>query len=287
MGTLSISFHGTRGSTPCDSIDMSRYGGNTSCVSIDLPGHDPLLLDLGTGLRYFGLAQPTNRPFSGTCLLSHFHWDHIQGLPFFTPLLKEQSVLEVFAPRPETGLSVAETMAETIRPPLFPVPLDSMPGRVVFHDLDEGAFMIPSGEPEVAPIEVLMRHIPHVGVMGGYRIGFEGRSVAYLSDHQQPPEDSFSISDGAMELCERADVLIHDAQYTPGEFAQRSDWGHCTVEYAVWVAIAAKVKTLVLFHHDPTHDDDLIDVLATSAAACAKTSGLEVVAARDGLVLNL
>jgi phosphoribosyl 1,2-cyclic phosphodiesterase len=287
MGQINITFHGTRGSTPCDSPDMSRYGGNTSCVSLDLPGHDPLLFDLGTGLRYFGLAQPTNRPFYGTCLLSHFHWDHIQGLPFFTPLLKEQSVLEVYAPRPDTGLSVAETMAETIRPPLFPVPLDTLPGRIIFHDLDEGSFTIPSGQPGMAPVEIVMRHIPHVGIMGGYRVTHDGRSVAYLSDHQQPLDEAFSVDEGALALCEGVDVLIHDAQYTPGEFAERNDWGHCTVEYAVWVAMTAKVKTLVLFHHDPTHNDDLIDVLATSAAACGRTAGLEVVAARDGLVLNL
>jgi phosphoribosyl 1,2-cyclic phosphodiesterase len=125
---MTLTFHGVRGSTPCHGREIARYGGNTSCVSIAVPGHDPLLCDLGTGLRYFGLTCDPEAPFSGTCLLSHLHWDHVQGLPFFTPLLRDGAQLTIYSPHPEHGGTVAEVMAETIKPPLFPVTLDQLAG---------------------------------------------------------------------------------------------------------------------------------------------------------------
>jgi len=289
---LSVAFHGVRGSTACHGADTARYGGNTSCVSLSAPGNDPLLFDLGTGLRYFGLSQPANTPFRGNCLLSHYHWDHVQGLPFFTPLLRADSELDIFGPAPEDGRSVAEVMNETIRPPWFPVTLDDLPGTVRFHDVghlaagDPGFVLAPRDE-SADGFEVMVREAPHSGRSAGFRVTWAGRTVTYLSDHQQPIDGPFEITEGVRELCASADVLIHDAQYTAAEFALREDWGHCTVEFAVWVAITTGVKTLVLFHHDPTHSDDLIDVLTTQAAACGRASGLEVVSAHEGLMLRV
>lgn len=287
--TLGVTFHGVRGSTPCHGPDTVRYGGNTSCVSLTVPGHDPLLFDLGTGLRYFGNSVPSGRPFRGTCLLSHYHWDHVQGLPFFTPLLRPGSHLDVYGPV-SGDVSAADAMNDAIRPPRFPVTLDQLPGTVAFHDVDrlapgDDGFVIESAEAGVPPIEVLAREVPHTDRTAGYRVTWNGRTVTYLSDHQQPVDGSFTVSDGALQLCEGADVLIHDAQFTTAEFSRRADWGHSTVEYAVWVAATTSVKTLVLFHHDPMHHDDLIDVLAANAAACAGPAGVEVVAAHEGLVL--
>jgi phosphoribosyl 1,2-cyclic phosphodiesterase len=250
-------------------------------VSVRVPGHDPILLDLGTGLRYFGMTCPVDEPFRGTCLLSHMHWDHIQGLPFFTPLLRPGAELDVYAPAPGNGDTVAEVMSRSITPPLFPVGLDVLPGVTRFHDIDDSEFSIGDD------VQVMSRLIPHVGRTCGYRLTWNGVSIAYLSDHQQPSDGSFSATPNALELCRDADLLIHDAQYTPQEFSERSDWGHCMVDYAVWLAATSGVRTLALFHHDPGHHDDLIDVLAESAAACGRSQGLEVIAAREGLAIDL
>lgn len=286
---MRVRFFGVRGSTPCHGEEVARYGGNTSCVALDVPGHDPVLFDLGTGLRYFGLTLPVDRPFVGRCLLTHPHWDHVQGIPFFAPLLRAGARLDVFGPQPDHGaVSLTDAMAESIRPPMFPVSLDQLPGEVAFHELGRETVRWDATDGvESAPIEVMARPVPHVGATNGYRLQWRGRTVTYVSDHQQPHDGSFSVTDEAMELCRGADVLIHDAQYTTAEFDRKRTWGHCTVEYAVWIAAEAGVRTLVLFHHDPAHDDDLVDVLASSAAACGRRHGVEVIAAREGLELTL
>lgn len=274
---MTITFHGVRGSTPCNDPSIARYGGNTSCVSVAAPGQEPLLFDLGTGLRYFGQQQSNDRPFRGSCLLTHLHWDHIQGLPFFVPLLREGAKLEVYAP-PHDGESVMEVFDRTFTPPLFPVGIADLPGEICCHDIGNQEFTI-------GDFDVVSRLVPHVGLTCGYRVTLGGRTVTYLSDHQQPHDGSFSASPAAIELCRDADVLIHDAQYTAAEFARKSTWGHSMIEYAVWMAANAGVAKLVLFHHDPSHDDDMIDVLTASAAACGRQSGVEVVAAHEGMSL--
>ena len=275
-----MTFHGVRGSTPCHGQAIVGYGGNTSSVSVDVPDHDPILFDLGTGLRYFGQSCPPEQSFRGTCLLSHLHWDHIQGLPFFAPLLREGSVMKIVAPRQEPPITAAEMFAGAIGPPLFPVHLVSLPGTLEFQEVTDETLTI--GE-----IEVMSRLIPHVGNTCGYRVTYRGVSVAYLSDHQMPSDGSFEVTAGALELCRDADLVIHDAQYTPDEFAQKRDWGHCTVEYAVWVAGEAGAKQLALFHHDPTHDDAMIDRMAAAAVECGRSIGVSVFAAREGQTVTL
>lgn len=279
---VSVTFHGVRGSTPCHGPEIMKYGGNTSCVSVDIPGADPILFDLGTGLRYFGATQPADRPFDGTCLLSHLHWDHIQGVPFFAPLLRDGSRIAVYAPRQDDGKSVADVFAETIRPPLFPVELGMLPGDIRFHDVLDDEFALGVDE----SIRVVSRQIPHVGPTVGYRVEWNGVSVVYVSDHQMPVDGSMSATESALELCDDADLLIHDAQYTPDEFAKKRDWGHCTVDYAVWLAAESGAKRLALFHHDPSHDDDRLDELATDAVELGALSGVEVVCSREGQTVS-
>jgi phosphoribosyl 1,2-cyclic phosphodiesterase len=277
---MQVTFHGVRGSTPCHGDDIARYGGNTSCVSVDAPGQQPLFFDLGTGARYFGKTVMVDGPFHGVCLLSHLHWDHTQGLPFFPPLHHPDSTLDVYAPAQEDGRTVTEVFAETIRPPLFPVTVDQLPGTVRFHDTSDGEFRI-------GDMRVMSRMVPHIGPTLGFRVEWRGRSVAYLSDHQQPYDGSYGLSDGARELVEGVDLLIHDAQYTPHEFVKKATWGHCTVEYAVWLAQECGVRTLALFHHDPSRTDDALDELHRCAAGVGRLGGVEVVAAREGLTLRI
>ncbi|MCU1398307.1 MAG: hypothetical protein JWN62_1416 [Acidimicrobiales bacterium] len=281
---VEVTFHGVRGSTPCHGDEVARYGGNTSCVSLRVPGHDPVLFDMGTGVRYFGLRQPMDGTFRGHALISHLHWDHTQGLPFFTPILCAGSTLDVYGPAQDDGRSVGDVMHETVRPPLFPIPLDEFPGQIKFHDVSDTDFTIvsDSGSPDV---HVMARLIPHVGPTCGYRVSWNGRSIAYMSDHQMPYDGSMRAAPGALELADGADVLIHDAQYTPNEFAHKRTWGHCTVEYAVWLAAEAGVKQLALFHHDPTRCDDAIDLITKAARIMGERKGVEVVAASEGLTL--
>ncbi len=269
-----------RGSTPCNGDEVRRYGGNTSCVSVEAPGEDPIVFDLGTGLRYFGNGQPQDGTFSGTCLLSHLHWDHTQGLPFFVPILRQGASLRIFGPRQEDGSSVREAMNRFMAPPHFPVALDQLPGRIDFTDVADDEF-------DVGGFRVMSRLIPHVGNTLGFRVTWRGASVAYLSDHQQPYDGSFGATPGAFDLVRGADLVIHDAQYTPSEFAQKSTWGHCTVEYAVWLAQTAGARRLALFHHDPTRHDEAVDSLLCGARESAGSSGLEVFAASEGLTVEV
>jgi ribonuclease BN (tRNA processing enzyme) len=167
-----------------------------------------------------------------------------------------------------------------MKPPYFPVHFADLGGDITFFDVTDEVLAI-------GHHKVTVRPVPHVGPTVGYRVeGASGRSVAYVSDHQAPV-GSDDIADSVLELADHVDVLIHDAQYTPEEFEKKSGWGHCTVSYAVRVALTAGVKKLVLFHHDPAHDDDTLDALLAGARDEAEGSDLEVVAAYEGLVLDV
>jgi phosphoribosyl 1,2-cyclic phosphodiesterase len=266
-----------RGSTPCHGAEIARYGGNTSCVSIDAPGQRPILLDLGTGSRYFGVGWPADQPFDGACLLTHLHWDHIQGLPFFTPVLRPGNRLVVHAPVQEDGAPIGEVIERMLCPPLFPVRLDAFPADITFEAHGDESFAIDD-------VRVESRLVPHVGNTLGFRIEFGGASIAYISDHQQPGIDRYEATDNAKALCAGVDVLIHDAQYTREEFDRKSNWGHCTIEYAAWLASECDAGMLVMYHHDPLHDDDTIDRLV-GVARSAVADGICVIGAREGLTL--
>jgi len=281
---MRVTFHGVRGSTPCHGSEILGYGGNTSCVSIDVPGAEPILLDLGTGLRYFGSSVATDRPFRGSCLVSHLHWDHIQGLPFFTPLLTDGAHVKMYAPRQDVG-SVAGIFADTIKPPLFPIDLMMLPGTIDFCEVGDDEFVIDGGP--AGPISVMSRSIPHIGHTLGYRVEWNGSAVAYLSDHQMPSDGSFSAGEGALELCRDVDLLIHDAQYTQAEFENKRDWGHCTLEYALWIAAHSGARQLALFHHDPSHHDDVLDELFAVAAVAGAEQDVTVFGAREGVTVVL
>jgi phosphoribosyl 1,2-cyclic phosphodiesterase len=276
---LRVTFHGVRGSTPCDRPGVARYGGNTSCVVVEAPGEPDLLFDIGTGARSRGLVlDAEGRPFRGACLVSHLHWDHIQGLPFFSPLRHPDSELTLYAPHQGDGPDPAAVLAASIRPPLFPIGLEQFDAQVRIEAappvLTLGGFRVRS-----APV-------PHCGPTNGYRVEWRGRSVAYVSDHQQPA-NPLTVADSVAELCQGVDLLIHDAQYTPGEFRQKQEWGHCTVEYAVWLAAHVGARRLALYHHDPDRDDDQLDRLTAQAAACGRSMSVDVFAAAEGQTVVL
>jgi ribonuclease BN (tRNA processing enzyme) len=277
---LNVSFYGTRGSTPCPSDENRRYGGNTSCVALESPGHDPIVLDLGTGLRFFGETQADDGSFQGAALVTHLHWDHVQGLPFFTPILRPGARLDIYGP-PQAGSTLSEAFHRFICPPFFPVTVEQLYGQMTFHDAGDTDLVLDGAKVRVRPV-------PHVGANNGYRVEMGGASIAYLSDHQMPQDGSHAVSEDVLELCDGVDVLIHDAQYTPEEFPAKAHWGHCTIDYALFVAREAGAKCLVMFHHDPARTDDQLDVLLDQVRdKAAATAVSEVLAAYEGLTISL
>ena len=277
---LNVSFYGTRGSTPCPCADNRRYGGNTSCVALESPGHEPIILDLGTGLRFFGETLPPDGSFRGSALVTHLHWDHVQGLPFFTPILRPGARLDIYGPAPG-GSTLSDAFHQFISPPFFPVTVEELYGQMTFHDAADDDLVLDGAK-------VRIRSVPHVGDNNGYRVEIGGASVAYLSDHQMPHDGSHAVTDDVLELCDGVDLLIHDAQYTPAEFVEKCHWGHCTVDYAVFVAREAGAKRLALFHHDPARSDDQLDALLAAARELPEAAALaEVLAAHEGLTVSL
>ncbi len=279
---LNVTFYGVRGSTPCPCEENRRYGGNTSCVALESPGSPPIVLDLGTGLRYWGQTLAADGSFRGAALVTHLHWDHVQGLPFFVPADRVGAELDIYGPPQADGLSLEDAFGEFMRPPYFPVRFSDLRGAYRFHDVSDV-------DVAVHDAKVRVRTVPHVGGTNGYRVDMAGVTVAYLSDHQQPMDGSMDIAGGVMDLAEGVDLLIHDAQYTPAEFEEKRHWGHCSVDYAVHVAMAAEVRTLCLFHHDPAHGDDAVDEMLARARDLVAQKGapLEVLAAAEGLTINL
>jgi phosphoribosyl 1,2-cyclic phosphodiesterase len=276
---VQITFYGVRGSTPSPCEDNRRYGGNTSTVVLERPGADPIVLDLGTGLRVWAATQPLDGSFRATALVTHIHWDHVQGLPFFAPIDRVGASLDVYAPEQTEG-PLDEVFGDFMRPPYFPVHYTELRGDIRFHGVSDTDF-------EIGSAKVKVRPVPHVGPTVGYRVDWEGVSVAYVSDHQSPP-DGDTVAESVLELCDGVDLLIHDAQYTDEEFAAKSHWGHCTVGYSVHVAKEAGARRLALFHHDPSHGDAFVDGLEADARRLAAGSGVDdVFAAREGLRLTL
>jgi ribonuclease BN (tRNA processing enzyme) len=270
---VEVAFHGVRGSCACHGRGTLRYGGNTSSVSLRAAGAPPLLVDLGTGVRYALDGGDEPRAHVGACLLTHLHWDHTQGLPFLSALRHPGTVLDVYAPRPEEGVSLAEAFAAKIRPPQFPIHLREFPGSLHFHEVGDDDF-------ETHGWRVSSRLVPHRGPTLGFRVQRAGTSVSYMSDHAQPAGD-FSLSRGARQLAQGTDLLIHDAQFTPAEWAEKVDWGHSTIEYAMWVAETTSTRRLALFHHDPGRSDDDLDAILGRLAVVARTRGFEVFAAAE------
>ena len=253
--------------------------------ALEREGQPPIVFDLGTGLRNYGsvlMAEGRADGFQAAMLLSHLHWDHVQGLPFFVPLHIPGNVVDVYGPRQQDG-PLGEVFEGMMRPPYFPIRPDQLEGAVLFHDAGDDDF-------PVHDAKVRSRWIRHVGPTLGYRVDWHGVTVPYLSDHGQGcgvgQSDDF-IPDEVLELCDGVDLLIHDAQHTPTEFEMKRHWGRCTIDYAVHVANQSGARKLAMFHHDPSHGDDEVDELLRDAQdASARLNGAEVVAAAEGMVLR-
>jgi phosphoribosyl 1,2-cyclic phosphodiesterase len=280
-GGIRVLFNGVRGSTPCAGPAYSHYGGHSSCVALEADGANPIIFDLGTGLRPYGATQ--TEEFHGSVLLSHLHWDHVQGLPFFTPLHREGATLDVYGPRQTNG-PLGEVFSQLMCPPFFPITPAQLGADVRFHDTGDDDF-------PVGTAKIRSRWVRHVGPTLGYRVDWNGVSVAYIPDHGPgccPDDPDDYVPHEILELCDGVDVLIHDAQHTKSEWEPKRHWGHCTIDYAIHVARESGARRLVLFHHDPVHGDDAMETIEACAQDAAAHAGVpEVTAAFEGMVVEL
>jgi phosphoribosyl 1,2-cyclic phosphodiesterase len=279
---MRLTFCGVRGSTPSPGISFVRYGGQTSCIAISRGDERPvLLLDGGTGIT---AVTPLlhGHPFEGTILLSHLHWDHTHGLPFFAGGGVKGSKVRVLLP--EQGGDAAEAvLARCFSPPHFPIVPSQLGPGWSFESLTEGHHQLEG-------FTVFAREIPHKGGRAfGYRVEQDDCAIAYLPDHS--PTSSGPGREGlgerheaAMALAAGADVLVHDAQHLASQFPDVAYLGHSSVEYALALAEEAGANTLALFHHAPTRTDDEIDAIVLDLST---PDGLTVIAAYEGLALDL
>ncbi|HEV8230617.1 MAG TPA: MBL fold metallo-hydrolase [Candidatus Limnocylindria bacterium] len=276
---MRIRFWGTRGSIPTPGPNTVRYGGNTACVEVRDSSGALLVLDAGTGLRELGIALMNGgsaRSFEVDLLLSHLHWDHIQGIPFFRPAYDPKSSLRIIGPK--QSRTMKELLGMGMDDPFFPVDLDDLPVRLKIEEMADGS------DSRIGPYRVRSTTIWHPAPALAYRIEADGRSLVYATD----TEDAFSGKPNPVtSLAQDANTLIHDAQFLPAEF--KATWGHSTIDAAIDVAVKAKVARLVLYHHDPDRSDDALDRIGRDAqrAASEKRKDLEVLVAREGLELEI
>ncbi|HXP28166.1 MAG TPA: MBL fold metallo-hydrolase [Solirubrobacteraceae bacterium] len=259
---MQVDFCGVRGSLPAVGAEFARYGGHTSCVALTRDGESApsLILDAGTGVQ-LAAELLGGEPFDGTILLSHLHWDHVQGLPFFAGGDRTQARVDVLLPEQESGASALEILSGMMSPPYFPIDPTELRGQWSFATVAPGVV-------DVDGFEVLAREIPHRGGRTfGYRVSDGNSSIAYLPDHHPtalgPGEDGFGeYHTAALELADGVDVLVHDAQLLPDELASEGHFGHAVADYSVALAERAGAKSVALFHHRLDRTDDELDALA-------------------------
>jgi len=252
---------GCRGSLAAPGPETVRYGGNTSCVEVRTVDDQLIVIDAGTGIRGLGLALDGNRPKRIDLLLTHLHLDHIEGLGFFGPVWDKDCELHIWGPA-SPGHSLRDRVAAYFSPPLFPIHLDQIPARVAFHD-------VPEEEWELGAVRLKAQPVNHPGPTVGYRLEENGKVLTYISDHEPAlgvdlatvPPDWIS----GYAIAERADVLFHDAQYTEEEYPGRVGWGHSSIAHTVTFALVAKVRRLLMFHHDPLHSDAQLEAMLVRA----------------------
>ncbi len=257
---MKVTLWGTRGSLASPGLDTVRYGGNTSCVEVRAADGALLILDAGTGIRRLSAAVGPGVE-RVDLLLTHLHMDHIQGLGFFAPLYRPGQEVHVWGP-PSTTLDLRARLGRYLSPPLFPVRLRDLPCRLTLHDVPLEGF-------EVGGLKIVAALVCHPGPTVGYRIVEGTASMAYLSDHEPAlgsrefPGDPDWTS--GFDLARGVDLLVHDAQYSEEEYPEHVGWGHSSIAHALAFAGLAGVKRLVTFHHDPGHDDLMLDRLFDEA----------------------
>ena len=288
-----VTFWGSRGSIPTPGAHTARYGGNTPCVAVEGPGGQLVILDAGTGIRGLGLqlVQHQNGAVKAEILLSHTHWDHIQGLPYFKPFFAPGNRVRIWGSA-QGKASLESILHLQMDPAVFPVPLSAISAELKVQQVEpDGAEFV------VGPFRVRAMQLRHPGTTLAYRLTPKdgGASMAYVTDNELGSGGSYDMPPSwradLIKFLNGVDLLIHDGMYTPEELAQHRGWGHSSYEEAVELAADAGAKRLVLFHHEPEHDDRALDDLVAAAQRVARRRGAkaptEVTAAREGMQLSL
>ena len=278
---MKVTLWGTRGSLPSAGPENVRYGGNTACVEVRGSDGTVVVLDAGTGIRRAGasIGEDVARV---DVLLTHLHMDHIQGLGFFQPLYRDGLEVRIWGP-PTESLSLAERLTRYLSPPLFPVRLRDLPCDLSLHEVPMEPFAI-------GGLTIRGDFVCHPGPTLGYRLQENGTSLSYLPDHEpalgdgRVPDDPRWIS--GFELARDADLLIHDTQYTDAEYADHIGWGHSAVSHTIAFAAATHIKRLVVFHHDPSHNDATLDRIVEEARKICQPP-FELLAGTEGTMFKL
>ncbi|NEQ43892.1 MAG: MBL fold metallo-hydrolase [Leptolyngbya sp. SIOISBB] len=272
-----IRFWGVRGSIACPGSHTVRYGGNTSCIEMRVGGK-LLIFDGGTGLRELGMKLLSEMPMDATMFFTHSHWDHIQGFPFFVPAFVPGNKINIYGAIAPNGSTIEQRLNDQMLHPNFPVPLQIMGADMKFCDIDIGEAV------ELGDVKVQNTLLNHPGEAVGYRVSWNGKTAAYITDTEHFPD---RLDENVLWLSQDADVMIYDSTYTDNEYhnekSSKVGWGHSTWQEAVKIAKAANVKQLVIFHHDPLHNDDFMDEVAQDTAEQFPNS----VVAKEGMVIDL
>ena len=268
-----VRFWGVRGSIACPGADTLRYGGNTSCLEVRC-GKKLLIFDAGTGLRSFGKQLMTNGTRDADLFLTHTHFDHVCGLPFFAPFFVPDNRFRLWAGHLGSGLSLEKVLREMLITPLFPVPLDIFKAKMAFNDFRCGESIDPCRE-----VRVTTTPLNHPDGATGYRIDFCGKSICYLTDTEHVEGE---LDANLLRLIAGADIVIYDSTYTDEEYPKFKTFGHSTWQQCVRLCAAADARTAVIFHHEPDHDDAFMDRIAAEAEAMRPGT----VVAREGMVLH-
>lgn len=252
---MKVKFWGVRGGIPTPEFDKMRYGGNTSCVTVTADSGEMLILDAGTGIRMLGNEMEHRLLQQATILLSHLHWDHIQGIPFFKPLFNPENQIQ-FVGASRDNCSLEESLEKQQRGRFFPVEMKHMAAEKHFQEVSEETFGI-------GPFTITSRELNHPGGCLGFRIEVDGRVFTYTTDTEHRESE---LDPHVLELADHADYFCYDCNYTPEEYINgHQGWGHSTWKVGTRLAEEAQAKTLIIFHHDQTHNDDQMDAILQQA----------------------